>query len=164
VGVALFLCIKGRYFEHNDQKGGSAMNKKDRKILMAIILLLSGYWLGSISQPKGMELLIFGSLALISGLCSGIFIMKMIYKCRSHSSSPFTFLGYEIRKAGAGDPAPAPAEKNVLPMTKSKPKKKASAPADPPSQQCDMCQGETVTLAGQQIQCPKCKGKKKQSG
>jgi hypothetical protein len=120
-----------------------------------VILFSSGFLVGSwVSDgPKGTELLALMALSLITGVSFGVFTTKLIIKYKAWEKSDertFNLWGCEIKILRV-------AQKKQ--MMKSKPKLVKDLPKPEKEHTCDMCHGEQVTLAGQKIKCPKCKGK-----
>jgi hypothetical protein len=133
------------------------VKKLKKKLLKILFIFVGGFWAGSyISEgPKGTELVVFIIIASISGFAAGVMITKAIYKYKTWKQDPNTslkFMGYQIK---IGPDQPKELERKKLEVVKeSNPKPKTREKAE-----CDLCNGEPVTLSGQKINCPQCKGK-----
>jgi hypothetical protein len=132
----------------------------NKKAFFMFVLFFSGFLAGSwvSGGPKGTELLALMALSLITGVLLGVVTIKLIIKYKTWKESDdraFTIWGCEIKISRI-------AQKKLT--MKRKPELVKDLPITETSTNikkhtCDMCLGEPVTLAGQKIKCPKCKGK-----
>jgi hypothetical protein len=133
-----------------------------KKILFIIFFVyVSGFLTGHqvSGGPKGMELLLFITLASISGFATGAFLTKAIYKYKVWKQNPdaaLKIMGYKINIRADQS---TEVEKKRLELVKEESHPK-STKEKPVNIKCDLCKGEPVRLAGQKIKCPKCKGEK----
>jgi hypothetical protein len=131
----------------------------NKKLFITLFIFISGFLVGSYLSggPKGTELLVFVTLASIAGFATGAFLTKAIYKYKEWKQNPnviFNIMGFKINIG-----ADLPKETKRLELVKEESISKSKAKDKPVKLKCELCNGEPVTISGQKIKCPKCKGK-----
>lgn len=105
-----------------------------------------GFYTGAGGLPKGLEF----QLLFVWALATGLYIGRKWGRRRGG----FTVFGYEVRRRRQDGDLGA----NGIQLP-PKVEKALESPAVRSGKGCEVCRGEVVTLAGQKIACPKCKGK-----
>jgi hypothetical protein len=126
-----------------------------KRIISFSWIFILGYYFGMQRKPMGEEVLMLMGFSFIVGIAANRVFVKMKRKAQERI---VRILGYEVRfaKSQPEQQEEPVQEQPVVKLFRPTTVKEAAAPA---AAECDFCQGENeIRLAGQKINCPKCKG------